>query len=248
MVLTPLAVALGLVVGLVRGGRPGNILRAGVRWWPLVPVGVGLQLAAERIETPARLGMLVAALFLLAAWATRNVVRVPGSAVIALGLALDLAVVVANGHVPVRWESLEAVGRVTADQRPLARTDGLFQVETDETRLAPLGEIIPLPVLELEVADRTIEFREVVSFGDLILLAGVMVFSANVLLAPRRLALRPPRRGPPRRRRPRRDGISPDELFADDPLPPAVTVRPVDLRQPLPDWSDHTSSSSPPGR
>lgn len=217
MLLTPIAVALGLVLGLLRGGRPSAVLRAPVRWWLLVPVGIGLQVAAEQVVSSVQLGLLVTALSVLVAWAAGNALRLPGAAIIGLGLALDLAVLVANGHVPVRWEALVETGQVEAGQRELVRGGGLFRLEDDETLLAPLGDIVPVPVAD-----------EVVSFGDLILLAGVLTLSANLLLVPRR-----------------RSGISPEELFLDDPIgpPPEPAREPLDLRQPLPDWSEHPSPS-----
>lgn len=217
MVLTTAAVLIGIVLGLVRGGRPGAALRAPVRWWPVLPVGLVLQGAAEYLEVPGRLAVLVAGLFLLLVWAVRNVMTLPGTGIIAVGLAANLAVVVANGHIPIRWASLVTTGRFDAGQRNLIRQEGLYRLETDGTVLAPLGDIVPLPLLD-----------EVVSFGDLVILAGVVVLASNLLLVPRR----------------RRRGVSPEELFVDDPIGPARQPRPVlDLRQPLPDWSDHPVSS-----
>jgi hypothetical protein len=214
MLLTTAAVAAGLVLGLVRGGRLSAVLRAPLRWWLLVPVGVGLQVGAERIPGGAQVGMELAGLVVLVAWAARNALHLPGAAIVGLGLGLNLAVVVANGHVPVRWEAMEAVGEATPEQR--VPDEGLYRLETDRTRLAVLGDIVPVPV-----------FDEVVSFGDLIMLAGVVTLTANLLLVPRR------------------PGISPEELFLDDPIGPEVVHEhePLDLRQPLPDWTEHPTPS-----
>lgn len=217
MVLTTAAVLVGIVVGLLRGGRPPAVRRAAVRWWPVLPVGLAVQGAAEYLEVPGRLAMLVAGLLLLLVWAVRNTMTLPGTGIIAVGLAGNLAAVVANGHIPIRWASLVSTGRFDGAQRDLIRQEGLYRLETDGTVLAPLGDIVPLPVLD-----------EVLSFGDLIILAGVVVLVSNLLLVPRR----------------RRRGISPEELFVDDPIGPARQPRPVlDLREPLPDWSDHPVSS-----
>lgn len=213
MVLTTAAVVVGIVVGLVRGGRPSAVLRAPVRWALVLPAGLVLQSVAERFDVPGRLALLVAGLFLLLAWAVRNTLVLAGAGVLAVGLAANLTVLVANGHVPVRWESLVAADRFAADQRDVVRSEGLYRLEDGDTRLAPLGDIIPLPVLD-----------DLVSFGDLIILAGVVVLVSNLLLIPRR----------------RRDGISPEELFSDDPVDArAETPAVIDLRQPLPDRDEH---------
>lgn len=222
MVLTAIAVALGVVLGLLRGGRIAALLAASVRWWPVLGLGLALQVAAEHALLPGRLGLLVAGLFLLLVGAVRNSSTLPGSGVVAVGLAANLAVLVANGHVPVRWEALVQTGALVPEQRDLVRPGGLYQVETEGTRLALLGDIIAVPVVD-----------EVVSFGDLILLAGVATVTANTLL----------------RRRP--DGVSPEDLFddldVDAPLPaPSPRAEPsavIDLREPLPGWSERPEPS-----
>jgi hypothetical protein len=224
MVLTTIAVVVGLVVGLLRGGRPSALLRVPVAWWLLLPVGVAAQVVAVHTTVPGRFWVLAAALSVLLVWALRNSLRLRGATVLAVGLAANLAVLVANGHVPVRWESLVAVEAFAADEREVVRTDGLYRLESDDSRLELLGAIVPVPGV-----------RDVVSFGDLIVLAGVVTLAANALLVRRR-----------------REGLSPEELFGDDPrpapepgaLPRAAptssstpAVQPVlDLSQPLPDW------------
>jgi hypothetical protein len=88
-------------------------------------------------------------------------------------------------------------------------------LETSETRLALLGEIVPVEILEAAV-----------SFGDLILTAGVTVFCMHILLA--------------RRRR----GIDVEELLGPAPLVthdqdldlrgPADPELEIDVRDPAP--------------
>ena len=220
MVLTAIAVASGIVLGLLRGGRVSALLRVPVRWWPVLVAGLALHVAGEHGPGGPRLALLVAGLVLLLVWAGRNLVRVPGAAVVAVGLGANLAVVAANGHVPVRWDALVQVGQFAADQRDQVRRDGLYRVEDDDTRLAFLGDILAVPVVD-----------EVVSFGDLIVLAGVVTVTANVLLARRR------------------EGVSPEELFAEQEPPPSrPVVKPstpvvVDLREPLRDWTERPEPS-----
>jgi hypothetical protein len=123
-------------------------------------MGVVLQIAAFVVEIDSGhlgVGLLVASYVLLVAFALVNL-RAAGMTVVLLGLALNLAVVAANGAMPVEPRAVTAVGG------HLASVDDTGHRLTDDgTRLAPLGDTLPVPGLGW-----------VVSFGDLILLAGLV--------------------------------------------------------------------------
>ncbi len=176
MILTPIAIASGLVVGLLRGGRLANILNVHVIWWPLLAAGLVLQTLAEQVGIPLRLSAYVVGAFFMIVALMQNV-HIRGAGVTAFGLALNLFVTVANGHIPTRLEALIGAGRVPEDVDPdsIVAIGGLGELETDATSLAVLGDIVPISF-----------FDEVVSFGDLILTAGIFVIAMNIVGTGRR--------------------------------------------------------------
>lgn len=176
MILTPIAIASGLVVGLLRGGRLANILNVHVIWWPLLVAGLVLQTLAEQVGIPLRLSAYIVGAFFMIVALMQNV-HIRGAGVTAFGLALNLFVTVANGHIPTRLEALIGAGRVADDVDPdtIVAIGGLGELETDSTSLAVLGDIVPISF-----------FDEVVSFGDLILTAGIFVIAMNIVGTGRR--------------------------------------------------------------
>ncbi|MEZ5375534.1 MAG: DUF5317 family protein [Acidimicrobiales bacterium] len=183
MVLTPLAIAIGLIIGFLRGGTLDAVFKNRVMAWPLLAAGIVLQTIGESFDVPGRPFVVTLGLLCLIGCAMRNI-HIPGTAVAGIGVTLNMAVLVVNGHIPVSFDALTAFGNdVTIN--PAAT--GLWQIETDDTSLSFLGDIVPTPVLHTPI-----------SFGDLIMLAGLMVIAMNVVL-----------KGQAR-------GIDPDDLFADD--------------------------------
>lgn len=183
MVLTPLVIAIGLVIGFLRGGKLDAVLKNRVAAWPLLAAGVVLQTLGETFDLPGRTVIVSAGLLCLVGCAMSNI-HIPGAAVAGIGVTLNLAVLVVNGHIPVSFDALTAFGNdVTIN--PAAT--GLWQIESDDTSLSFLGDIVPTPVLHTPI-----------SFGDLIMLAGLLVIAMNVVL------------------KGQTTGIDPDALFADD--------------------------------
>lgn len=183
MVLTPLAIAAGLLIGFFRGGRFDAVRKNQVLAWPLLAAGVVLQTIGETFDVPGRVVVVVAGLLCLVVAAMKNV-HIPGAAVAGIGVSLNVAVLVVNGHVPVSFDALTAFGnnvRVNPDAA------GLWQLDDADTSLSFLGDVVPTPWLNTPI-----------SFGDLIMLAGLLVIAMNVVL------------------KGRKGGIDPDELFADD--------------------------------
>lgn len=175
MAFTILAVVAGLVVAVARGWRPRPAGPVRLDTWPLAVAGVALLAAAETTATARSafvLGLAGAAA-LIAVAATH--VRLPGMALLLVGLSLNAAVLAANGTTPVRAESVVAAGAA-----PTTDVDGAVlgpgrALERDTTELAVLGRIVPVAPL-----------RSVVSFGDLIVAVGCADLVVHLLLSPRR--------------------------------------------------------------
>ncbi|MCP5027211.1 MAG: DUF5317 domain-containing protein [Actinomycetia bacterium] len=161
LVLTGVAVVVGLAVGVFRGGSWRAIARNRIFWWPALLVGAALPAAVDMVDPPGASALQLAGLALLAGVAARNLM-LRGMGVVLVGLTLNLAVVAANTTMPVRLGALIDAGIIEADDGADIVLRGPRHLEDDDTRLALLGDIIPFPLT-----------REVTSFGDLILIIGL---------------------------------------------------------------------------
>lgn len=160
MLLLLVAVLVGLAAGWLRPRVGARGVRLHLGRLPLLAVGaVGTALAQL---VPADLAAVVMGLALAAllAFVATNA-HVTGVVVIGLGLLLNLVAVVLNNGMPVRGGALVAAEVV--DQADLATTDfvGPRHLETNRDRLGVLGDTLPVPIT-----------REVLSFGDLIVVVG----------------------------------------------------------------------------
>lgn len=154
------AVVLGIVAGLVTGGRIDNFANLRVRWpWFVV---AALVIREATVATPlSRVeGMryvYVAALAALIAWTLWHVSRLPGVWLVSAGAALNLVVILANGsRMPVAAElapSLVRQGNI-----------GQYTVMGPGTNLAWLADWISFGRLP-----------GVYSPGDLVSLLGIAV-------------------------------------------------------------------------
>jgi len=155
------AVLAGFLVALARGGRPSQLAELPLRLGWLAMTAVLAQLyviysPADRVEADRSLhsALLVASYTALLAmvWANR---RVAGMAVLALGLWMNMAVILANGgFMPVSPEAVLVAGTRAADSLP------------DEGASWYLSDAI---------ADGRLPYSKVYSLGDLFLGAGVFL-------------------------------------------------------------------------
>lgn len=138
---------------------------------PLLPfVAAGMQLVAAR--TPVEHPLVLASHAVVAAWLVANVVRQTGWRRVGVGLALvgwvmNLAVMLPNGGMPV---SDGAVTSLAGAGHDIVVSEGHRSKHvpmTDDTVLAPLGDVYPLPALGI-----------VYSPGDVVLAAGLLVILA----------------------------------------------------------------------
>jgi hypothetical protein len=148
--------ALALGIALVTGGRLRNIAATQLRYPGILALAVGIQLALEVLHpTRGTAGHLASALLvvsyvLLLLFCAANL-RLRGLAVVAVGIALNGAVIALNGGMPIR--APEAAVETTTKHH----------AERPSDRLTFLGDIILVPAL-----------RQSLSFGDLIMLVGLV--------------------------------------------------------------------------
>lgn len=151
-----------------------------LRLWWLIPLAVLLQLIAlAAIRTNEDLRWLKAALFMASylmalapAWANREWW---GVRLLGLGIAMNLLVMAANGGLmPVTPEARLALGRQTAVTqselgRMVPRSKNVLLAE-ENTNLYPITDVIAMgfPV------------NRVISPGDILIVAGVVLFSGEL--------------------------------------------------------------------
>ena len=171
------AIPIGIVVGLVAGGRIERIGDIRFRWVPLMIAGLVVQLAIFAEPIAGWVGDWGPAIYILSTGAVlvavlRNV-RVPGVAIIAIGAACNLAAIIANG------------GWMPADPGALASIGGLGSGPTNSIVLAdpalrPLTDLFALP--------SWLPFTNIFSIGDVLIGLGVAVTIVQAMRSPGRPA------------------------------------------------------------
>jgi MFS family permease len=173
------AVILGMVAGLLAGGRLSNLLSAQLRYGTLIIGGLLLRVATQwlldqGVEIVDQLRVLLFGasfgVLVVALWLNRSQ---PGLLLAMVGIGANgIAVLVNDGYMPVWMPAVEAAGLSAAD---LSLT--FHQLLPDELNLefllsaGPLGDIVPVAIPFLS---------NVISLGDVLLAAGVgwFLFSA----------------------------------------------------------------------
>lgn len=215
-----LVVGVAVLAGSSAGGRIAALSEIHPRWWGLALAGLVLQYAPLP-DLPGLLGDVVAATVLLGSYGLLLAfmivnARLPGSPLLIAGLALNLAVIGANGGMPVSEEALLASGQAHA-VRLLGEGSSLkHHLMSSEDMLIPLADVIPVPP----------PVGVVVSVGDLVMYTGIACFVFSAMRGP--VAARAPDgtwfEGYRGKHRPRRPGPSPRRtgLPARPFLPPAA--------------------------
>jgi hypothetical protein len=150
----------GATLGLARPALGARSVRVNLGHLPLLVLGAAGTAAAQLAHGDVATLAMGLSLAVLAAFAASNL-QVTGMAVIAVGLLVNLVAVVLNNGMPVRGEALVVARVVDLDELPTATVSGPRHLETADDGWAILGDVIPVPPA-----------REVVSFGDLIVVLG----------------------------------------------------------------------------
>jgi hypothetical protein len=177
-VLLSYAFVAGLILGRLSGGRLRNLEHLRFTWWPLAVGGLAVQVVlfarpiAERVGPEGPLIYVLSTLAVMAAL-LRNLSH-PGLVVIAVGAALNLAAVLANGgampSAPEAWLALDGVAEL-----PVTHFSNSVLIGPD-TRLPFLGDIFVWP--------RPLPLANVFSIGDVVIAAGAVLFLVAAMRLP----------------------------------------------------------------
>ena len=167
-------ILLGLLLGLLAGGRLRNLAEIQLRWTWLLVAAVVLRYATEwalgahiGIVETFRLPLLTAAFVVLLAalWINRSY---PGLSLAFLGVLSNTLVIVANnGFMPIWQPALVASGLTEADVNRAFHTVVDAAAPDFLGRLLILGDVIPAPIAVI---------RNVYSLGDVFLTLGLAFF------------------------------------------------------------------------
>lgn len=176
MALTPLVVALvvGWAIGILRGGRISYLRRVRINVPLLAILAIGTSVALDRsaISAPSLIALVGIAATI--AFVVRNI-HLVGVVVVGIGLIANLAPVMLNGAIPVRPGALVEAQIIQPDEIGRVTLAGSRQLSDDSTLLSTLGDTIPLRPT-----------RQVISYGDLILMIGLADVLANAMTRRRR--------------------------------------------------------------
>jgi hypothetical protein len=180
-VLTAAPAVGGVLLGYLCGGRLSGFRTVRVRALWLVWLAAAVQFAQyfapgvrHAVEEVAGLPMLVPVFAIIFAWLAVNLrhwptaIRLAGVAIV-LGAAMNALVIGLNGRMPYDPAAAVAVGSAPDREGPKnAPADA-------DTRLAPLGDVIPIPAL-----------RKIASPGDVLIGAGTIALITLVMRRARR--------------------------------------------------------------
>ena len=231
VVLTIAVVLFGLLIGRLRGGRLRNLSDWHVNSWRVLLAAVAAWAALELFGADDV--WLAAAAILGAMWFGFRNLHLTGMPIVLIGLGLNLVPIALNGHIPTSVDALLIADVTTREDLPRLDLTAGRQRETSEDLLPELGDIIAVPVTQ-----------QVLSFGDLIAMAGLATVASNAMQS-RRLkgsgkkdeADEPGDHAPePERRKVRPEDIEfdIDKLILDLTKTPSPTPPPETAEPPLP--------------
>ena len=168
---------ISIVMALVRGGRFLNLSEIKLRAWPLLVLGFGMQVVADRLPTDrdwshdAAVTLVILSFIplIMIAWLNRHEA---GMWLVGLGVFMNFTVIAINGGMPVLPEAASiGLGRdITALDFDALSKHVLLD---DDTRLAFLGDVIPVRII-----------RNVISLGDVFLAIGLGVYVEDQMRRP----------------------------------------------------------------
>lgn len=171
MILFAFVIATAIALGYLFGGRLHRFEQLRPRLWGLALSGLAIQFfplpdGIGGTDLVVRTAVLGVSYSLLVAFALANV-RLPGMALVLLGLLANFVVIVANGGMPVSEAALRDSGQ--AELIPHLRSDGAdkHHLMNDDDVLTFLADVIGVP----EPVGQAVSVGDLFQYGGLIWLA-----------------------------------------------------------------------------
>jgi hypothetical protein len=169
------AVPIGLLLGVLVGGRPAGLAALRIRYGPIMVAGLLVQIVLFTPAVTEVIGDLGPPIYVLSTAVVIGAVlmnaRITGMPVIALGAISNLTAIVANGgYMPADAGAMASLGR----GEPTTYSNSTILAEP---ALRPLTDIFVLPAW--------VPFTNVFSIGDVLIGVGlVVVIAAGMRRAP----------------------------------------------------------------
>jgi hypothetical protein len=179
MKLVVIALALGVAVGYLLGGRLSRLSELKPRFGPLALLGLSLQLVNPPGTWP--LVLLIASFVLLTIFTLANI-RIVGFAAILAGVAMNFAVIAVNGGMPVDRDAIVASGQGETLAALIEHRGVKHHLADPDDRLVFLGDVIAIPA----------PVAQVISVGDIFTYGGVSIVIAGSMRRRRATAPRLP--------------------------------------------------------
>jgi hypothetical protein len=171
MRLVALTIPVAILVGYLAGGRLGNLANVRFRWPVCGLAGIALQFAPVA-GTGGTLLLVGSFLFLFVAAGVNR--RLPGFALILVGLWLNFVVITINEGMPVTRNALIRSGQANTLSELRSGADTKHHLASEEDAMVFLGDAIPIPP----------PVHQAVSLGDLLTYSGAMWFVIRGMRAP----------------------------------------------------------------
>lgn len=157
------AVVIGLLLGVLAGGRPARLGDLKVRWGWVILAGLWVQVLLFSDPVTARIGDLGVPIYVASTAAVLAAILVnraiPGMPVVALGAISNFAAIVANGgYMPASPAAMAAIGMAPKDVYSNSAV-------LPNAPLAPLTDIFALP--------SWLPWTNIFSIGDVLIGVGV---------------------------------------------------------------------------
>lgn len=168
MKLLAAVVLVSLYLGYLFGGRLHRLEALRPRWWGLVIVGLAIQFVPlpegqAGTDLFVRTAVLSLSYTLLVTFAAVNV-RMPGMALVLVGLAANFAVIAVNGGMPASAEALIDSGQEDVLESLQGQGADKHHLLTDGDELTFLADVIAVPQ----------PIGQVISVGDVLVYAGLV--------------------------------------------------------------------------
>jgi hypothetical protein len=171
---------IALAMAVLRGGRLSNLGDIELRYWWLLMVALGLQVATTWLPDSSwaeglGLAMVLISYVLLMGLVLINRTR-PGMWLAGLGVLMNFTVIAINGGMPVLAEAAEVASGFTITAPDLSGSYKHVRLDSN-SYLTALADVIPLRIAGI---------GQVISLGDVFLAVGLGRFLEHELRRPRR--------------------------------------------------------------
>jgi hypothetical protein len=165
------AVPIGLLLGVLVGGRPAGLAALRIRYGPIMVAGLLVQIVLFTPAVTEVIGDLGPPIYVLSTAVVIGAVlmnaRITGMPVIALGAISNLTAIVANGgYMPADAGAMASLGR----GEPTTYSNSTILAEP---ALRPLTDIFVLPAW--------VPFTNVFSIGDVLIALGVVIVIVSAM-------------------------------------------------------------------